>query len=434
MVGNMATVHRRTWVEIDVQAFNHNIACYKNIIGPSTMISLVVKANAYGHGITQIAHIAEDNENIDMLATASLSEALILRNDGIKKPILVMGIMDEDPTQAIIHDIDIMISDKRELLELNSCAMAIGKKCNVHIKVDTGLGRFGVLVDDVIPFIKYAQTFPYIHINGICSHFAEASNKDQSYTQLQYNRFINILKELQEQNISIAYKHITNSAASTTYDLSMLNMIRIAAGAYGLYPSEAQKERTLLVHPEYQLQPVLSWHTRICLIKVLPAQTYVGYDRTYTTQEKTTIALLPIGYSDGYDKRLSNKAVVYFPHAHAYAPVIGKVAMNVTTIDISKIPDVHLGTEVVLVGPQPEISATTLAEITGCNNPREITLHINPSIARMYTHQANITNTAHQEITQRETHPHFGSDPKASVGSEPKASAGNPIRQILRNV
>ncbi len=393
MVGNMAIVHRRTWVEIDVQAFNHNIACYKNIIGPSTMISLVVKANAYGHGITQIAHIAENNENIHMFDTASLSEALILRNDGIKKPILVMGIMDEDPTQAIIHNIDIMISNKQELLELNSCATAIGKKCNIHIKVDTGLGRFGALIDDVIPLIKYAYTLPYIHINGICSHFAEASNKDQSYTQLQYNRFINILKELQKQSITVAYKHITNSAASTTYDLSMLNMIRIAAGAYGLYPSEAQKERTLLVHPEYQLQPVLSWHTRVCLIKTLPAQTYVGYDRTYITQEKTTIALLPIGYSDGYDKRLSNKALVYFPHADAYAPIIGNIAMNVATVDISHIPDVHIGTEVVLVGPQQEIAATTLANICTCHNPREITLHIHPSIARVCTHQDAVEKT-----------------------------------------
>jgi len=387
MVGNMAIIHRRTWVEINTQAFNHNIACYKNIVGSSVMISLVVKANAYGHGITHIAHIAENNENIHMFDTASLSEALILRNDGIKKPILVMGIMDEDPTQAIIHNIDVMVSDKQELLELNSYAMNIGKKCNVHIKVDTGLGRFGVLINDVIPFITYAQTLPYIHINGICSHFAEASNEDQSYTQLQYNRFINVLQELKKQNITITYRHITNSAATTTYDLSMLNMVRIAAGAYGLYPSEAQKERTLLIHPEYQLQQVLSWHTRICYIKTLPAQTYVGYDRTYTTPEKTTIALLPIGYSDGYDKRLSNKTVVYFPHTQVYAPVIGSIAMNIATIDISNIPDVHVGTEVVLVGPQKEIAATTLADICQCHNPREMTLHIHPSIARVYTHQ-----------------------------------------------
>jgi len=393
MVGNMAIVHRRTWVEIDTQAFNHNIACYKNIVGSSVMISLVVKANAYGHGITQIAHIAEKNENIHMLDTASLSEALVLRNDGIKKPILVMGIMDEDPTQAIINDIDVMISDKQEMLELNSYATAIGKKCNVHIKVDTGLGRFGVLVDDVIPLINYAQTLPYIHINGICSHFAEASNKDQSYTQLQYTSFVNILSELKKQNIAITYRHITNSAASTTYDLSMLSMVRIAAGAYGLYPSEAQKERTLLVHPEYQLQQVLSWHTRICHIKTLPAQTYVGYDRTYTTQEQTTIALLPIGYSDGYDKRLSNKALVYFPHAHAYAPIIGNIAMNIATIDISHIPDVHVGTEVLLVGPQKEIAATTLADMSNCHNPREITLHIHPSITRVCTHQDAIEKT-----------------------------------------
>jgi alanine racemase len=389
----MIPVHRRTWVEISTQAFNNNITCYKNIIGPSVMISLVVKANAYGHGITQIAHMAENNDHIHMLDTASLSEALILRGDGIKKPILVMGIMDDDPVQAIVNNIDVMVSNEQEILELNSHAQVIGKKCNIHIKVDTGLGRFGVLYNDAVALVKYAQTLPYIYVKGICSHFAEASSQDQSYTQLQYNRFIDILRELQENHISIPYRHITNSAATTTYDLSMLSMIRIAAGAYGLYPSEAHRERTVSLHPEYRLKQILSWHTRVCHIKTLPEQTYVGYDRTYTTTKRTTIALLPIGYSDGYDKRLSNKAQVYFPHARMYAPVIGKVAMNVTTIDISQIPDVHIGTEVILVGPWQEIAATRLAEISGCHNPREITLHIHPSIVRVYTPHDNAINS-----------------------------------------
>lgn len=386
---------RRTWVEIDQQAFEHNINCYKQIIGPRVMISLVVKANAYGHGIREIAMFAEENEHIHMLDTASLSEGLTLRAHGIRKPILTLGIIDEEPRQAIINDIDLLVSDKQTLEELNTCAATLGKKCNIHIKVDTGLARLGMSIDNVIPFIHYAQTLPYITINGICSHFAESSNEDQTYTKLQYDRFTAILKKLETLKIYIPYRHITNSAASTSYDLGMLNMIRIAAGAYGLSPSQAHKERTLSLHPDYNIEPVLSWHTQICHIRTLPANTYVGYDRTYTTSKETTIALLPIGYCDGYDKRLSNKSLVYFPHAKKFAPVIGRVAMNMTTIDVSSIPDLKVGTEVVLVSNQQEISATTLADLSECHNAREITLHIHHDIPRIIipTHEATEKNS-----------------------------------------
>lgn len=397
------TYIRRTWVEIDQQAFDRNITCYKNIIGPSVMISLVIKANAYGHGLIETANLAEGNENIHMINTAMLSEGLTLRAHGIRKPILVLGIIDEDPCQAIINDIDLVVSDTQVLNELNACAATLGKKCSVHIKVDTGLARLGIPLDEVIPLIRYAHSLPHININGICSHFAEASSQDQTYTKLQYDRFISVLKELETKNITIPYRHITNSAASTTYDLSLLNMIRIGAGIYGLSPSQAHKERTLAVHPDYTLDPVLSWHTRVCHIRLIPAHTYVGYDRTYTTSHNTTIALLPIGYSDGYDKRLSNKGMVYFPHAQKFAPVIGRIAMNMTTIDISNIPDVQLGTEVILVGKQVEISAATISDLTGCNNPREVTLSIHQSIQRIVTPQDVATEKNSLVYTEKMT-------------------------------
>lgn len=374
---------RRTWVEIDQQAFENNINCYKQIIGPKTMISLVIKANAYGHGLYEMGLLAEKNPDIHMLSAVSLSEALTLRAHGITKPILVIGIIDEEVSQAIIHDIDMVVSDTQVLDEINTAGALLGKKCNIHVKVDTGLARLGTPLTEAIPFILYAKTLPYINVNGICSHFAESSSQDQSFTKLQYDRFINLLKELEALHIHIPYRHITNSAASTTYDLSMLNMIRVGAGIYGLSQSQAHKERTLLAHPEYKLEAVLSWHTSICFVRTLPANTYVGYDRTYTTTRETTIALLPIGYSDGYDKRLSNKSLVYLPHAKAFAPVIGRVAMNMVTIDVTNIPNIAIGTEVVLVGKQQEINATTLADLTESHNTREITLNIHASIPRI---------------------------------------------------
>ena len=178
----------------------------------------------------------------------------------------------------------------------------------------------------------------------------------------------------------------------------MLNMIRIGAGIYGLSQSQAHKERTLLVHPDYSLDQVLSWHTSVCHIRTLPANTFVGYDRTYTTTKETTIALLPIGYCDGYDKRLSNKSMVYIPHAKTFAPVIGRIAMNMTTIDVTDIPDVKVGTEIVLVGKQQEICPTTLAELSGSHNTREVTLYIHPNIPRIII--------PHQEATEKDSMPY----------------------------
>jgi alanine racemase len=378
---------RRTWVEIDQQAFEHNINCFQQIIGPRVMISLIIKANAYGHGISEIATMAEQNEHIHMLSTVSLAEGLSIRKQGITKPILVLGIMDEDPTQAIIHDIDVTACDKELLNELNEYGKNLGKKCNIHIKVDTGLARLGVLYNEAVPLIQYAQTLPYIHINGICSHFAESSNQDQTFTKLQYERFISILKELEKLSIHIPYRHITNTASCTTYDLSMLNMIRIGAGIYGLTPSQAYYDRTIALHPQYKLDPVLSWHSSVCHIRTIPAQVPVGYDRTYITTKETKIALLPIGYSDGFNKGLSNKGLVYFPHAKAYAPVIGSVAMNMTTLDVTHIPDIHVGTEVILVGKQSEITANKISDLTDAHNARVITLNIHHSIPRVIVQQ-----------------------------------------------
>ena len=378
---------RRTWVEIDQQAFEHNINCYKQVVGPRVMISIIIKANAYGHGISEIAAMAEHNENISMLSTVSLAEGLAIRKQGITKPILSLGILDEDPAQAIIHDIDLTTCDQELLNELNECGKKLGKKCNVHIKVDTGLARLGILYHEAVSLIKYALTLPYININGICSHFAESSSLDQSFTKLQYDRFISVLKELETLSINIPYRHITNTAASTTYDLGMLNMIRIGAGVYGLIPSQANYERTLALHPEYNVKQILSWHTSVCHVRTIPVNTPVGYDRTYITTKETRIALLPVGYSDGFNKGLSNKGLVYFPHAQTYAPVIGSVAMNMTTIDVSHIPDVHTGTEVILVGTQPEITANKISDLTETHNARVITLNIHHSIPRIIVNQ-----------------------------------------------
>lgn len=392
----MTTDYLRTWVSLNKNAFARNLACFAKIVGPHVKISLVVKSNAYGHGLLPICTMSNEHEAIHALCTAMTSEAIFLRCNGVRKPILSLGIIDNELSDVIMHNIDILVSDTALLDKLNAVALRLKKVCNVHIKVDTGLGRLGIPSCHALSLIMYAKTLSHINVNGICSHFAQAAAVDQSYTQFQYDSFMALLMDLKSKNIDIPYRHITNTASSTTYDLSSMNMIRTGAGVYGLLPSESHRERTLRLHPYYEIEQVLSWHTRIFHIRRVPGGTSIGYDRTFTTQQESLIALLPVGYADGYDKRLSNQAVVYIPRVDKYVKVIGRVAMNVTTIDVSSVPDIQPDEEVLLVGPQSEIQASHLAQLTGSCNPREITLGINPSIGRIVIDRCTLSDACMQ--------------------------------------
>ncbi len=378
---------RLTWVEISQDAFEDNVESLAKVLGPRIKISLVVKANAYGHGIVEIARLAEHNDHIHMLCTATLSEALFLRRRGIIKPLLVLGIIDEELAHAIDNDIDLLVGDHPALNDIGACAKSMRKVCKIHLKVDTGLTRLGVSVHEAVSFVKYAQSLPFIAVKGICSHFAESAGQDQTFTRRQYDAFVSVLKNLERERIHVDCRHITNSAASPVYDLDMFSMVRVGACVYGLLPSHAHYERVHARHPTYNPRSVLSWHARIIALRTIPTGTTVGYDRTYTTQRETVLGLLPIGYSDGYDKRLSNKGLVYVPDAHTFAPVIGRVAMNMTALDVTDVAGVARGHEVIVLGARPEIDAFVLAELTGCHNAREITLNIRPTIERIVCSQ-----------------------------------------------
>lgn len=397
----MTTDYLRTWVSLSKDAFAHNFACFAKIVGSRVKIALVVKSNAYGHGLLPISMMSNEYDAIYSLCTAMTSEAIFLRQHGICKPILSLGIIDNDLSDIILHNIDVLVSDTLLLDKLNAVASRLKKICNVHIKVDTGLCRLGVLPDNALSLIMYAKSLPHINVDGICSHFAQAAAVDQSYTKYQYDSFMTLLAQLKSKNIDIPYRHITNTASSTTYDLSSMNMIRTGAGIYGLLPSESHRDRTLKLYPFYDIEPVLRWHTRIFHIRRVPGGTSIGYDRTFTTQQESTIALLPVGYSDGYDKRLSNQAVVYVPRVNSYVKVIGRIAMNVTTIDVSSIPDIQPNEEILLVGPQKEINASYLAQLTGSCNPREITLGINPAIERIIVDGCNMNDAYMQSPMTR---------------------------------
>lgn len=381
-----------TWIEIDQNALIHNFKMYKKAIG-SRSLGVVVKSNAYGHGIVEVARVCQASDAVDWLFAATLTEAMQLRMNGVTKPILVIYFIDEDPAKAIAYDIDVMVSDLQSLHELNDLGIALGKPCNIHIKVDSGMSRFGFMPDQAIEIVKKARAMPGLFVNGIYSHLAQAANIDQTFNLEQENAFFAILKQLEQENIEIPFKHISNSAGSTALENTHANLVRIGLGAYGWWPSQSNKELTQTRFPDFELKPVLTFKTRIFQIRDLQAGRFVGYDRTYKTTTDTKIAVLPVGYFDGYDRRLSSKGILLI--RGQYAPVIGIIAMTTTLVDISHITDAQAGDEVILIGDYEKITPTQLANVVGSFNPREMLTRLNPLIPRVVTQ-----TTAEQYIVQ----------------------------------
>jgi alanine racemase len=391
-----------TWIEISKKALEHNFKMYKQFIG-NKLLGVVVKSNAYGHGILDVSRIAQESIYVDWIFTATLSEAMLLRANGISKPILVIYFIDADPIQLITHDIATMVSDLQTLNELNELGITHGKKCKIHLKIDSGMSRFGFLPKEIIEVAKYACSLPGLNVEGIYSHLAQAANVDQSFNREQENTFAKVIEQLAQENITFSYTHISNSAGSTALNPSYTNLVRIGLGMYGWWPSQSNKEITQEKMPEFDLKPVLSFKTKIFQIRKIDADCFVGYDRTYKTSKPTSIAVLPVGYFDGYDRRLSSKGILLI--RGQYAPVIGIIAMTTTLVDITHIADACVGDEAILIGNYEKITPTQLANVMGSFNPREILTRLNPTIPRIIveheltaTYQSSALH-AHDPIT-----------------------------------
>ncbi len=366
-----------SWVEIDQQALEHNIRAYKAIIG-SAKLAPVIKSNAYGHGMELVAKICDQNDLVDYLCVVSLREALQLRLIGIKKPLLVISIIDGNLQEAIEQNIDLVAYDQEILGELNNIGNKLNKKARVHIKIDTGLSRLGLPNSKALHFITGAAKMPNISIAGIFTHFAESECADQTFTNHQLAQFNILLEQLDALNITIPLRHTACSAAITANALSHCTFARLGIGLYGLWPSPENKQVTEQKYPSFSLLPVLTWKTRIIQIKDIPAASYIGYDRTHQVEKASRIAIIPIGYWDGYDRRLSNKGRVLINNQ--IAPIIGRIAMNLSMVDITGL-DVSMDHEVTLLGNFPGITVEDLAH--KCNTINyEIVTRINPLLPR----------------------------------------------------
>lgn len=353
-----------TWIEINRSYLEHNIAQYKSWLPRETMIAPVIKANAYGHGISEIASIHENNQLVNKLCVTNTEEGLILRQDGIKKNILVLSYINSRLSDVILNNLEITISDMATLHELNKAALQLQQKIKIHLKVDTGMSRLGILPHEVNTYLNEITLLPGLELIGIWSHLSDAKDKHKVQQQEQLFQTIN--------NKKVAELHIANSLGSlhthTNYSFS-----RVGIGQYGY----------LLAPDEYRnkLKPILSLKTRIIHIKDIPAHTSVGYMETYKTTKPTKLAVLSLGYYDGLNSNLirGGKVILH----NQYAPIIS-INMNLTTIDITHIPHCKKYDTVTILGNEQscELSAYNW-QSTLHKNIRELLSRLEKTLPRI---------------------------------------------------
>lgn len=369
-----------TWLEINRSALRHNLQEFRRVVGPKTKIMAVVKSNAYGHGFLEIVKFCDTNKNVDLLAVANLDEALVLRQNKIKKSIFILTFFEPQKLKTISakfwKDVALPIYDLKTAQLVNQLAQKRGIKIKIHLKVDTGTSRIGFLPNELLTkkTLKMLKSLKNIKIEGIFSHFA-ASEENLNYTKKQLKTFSRIVSRLKEQGIDPPLKHIACTASSIVIKESQLDAVRLGIGLYGLWPSPQTKNRNGL-----DLKPVLSWHTRLIQVKKIPKNTPVGYGCTYLAKRPTLLGIIPIGYWDGLDRRLSNCGQVLFKGRKC--PILGRICMNLTMIDLTGL-QARTGDKVTLLGRQGKntITAEDLANKIGTIN-YEVVTRINPWLPR----------------------------------------------------
>jgi alanine racemase len=339
----LALPERPTWLEVDLEAIASNLRQVRRIVGDAVKVMIVLKADGYGHGAARIARTAINN-GAHMLGVACLSEGMTLRRRGIREPILVLGYTPAwQAREAVLTDITTTVFDLDTVRAFSRAAGEVGRTARVHVKVDTGMGRLGLLPDEVLSFLEKALALPHIEVEGLFTHFSVADEADKTYTHRQLDRFKSLLDRARCAEIHIPLVHAANSAALLTVPEARFDMVRLGIALYGLAPSQ----KTPL--PD-GFRPALSFKTRIAQVKTLPAGSCVSYGNTYLTQGEETIAVIPVGYADGFRRAPSNWGHVLVKGQRA--PIVGRVCMDQTMIDVTHIPDVRQGDQVVLIGSQ----------------------------------------------------------------------------------
>lgn len=373
-----------SWVEIDSNALQHNVKQFRNLIGRERILCGVVKSNAYGHGILEISKLLI-SFGVDWLGVNSVEEGMILRDREIKAPIIILGYVPLSQLKEVVeYDFRIVVYNLETVRVLGEISNRIKKEVFLHIKLETGTHRQGIYPERIIEFVREIERFNFLRLEGLSTHFANIEDTtDHSYAEYQLGIFKKTIELLENNGINIPLKHTACTAATILFPETYFEMVRVGIGLYGLWPSrETLLSSMINGNPPVELKPVLTWKTRIAQIKDVKKGSFIGYGCTYKTGRDSKIAVLPIGYNEGYDRRLSNISYVLIKGYRA--PVRGRVAMNMIMVDVTDIEGVKLEDEVVLIGSQGKerISAEYLASLCGTIN-YEIVTRINPLIPRI---------------------------------------------------
>lgn len=379
--------YQRVWAEVDLDAIWENMVHMKENIAENTKILAVIKTDGYGHGGVPIAKMLEQLDFMFGYAAATYEEAHVLREAGVKKPILILGYTFPYCYEELIREeIRPAVYRRDTVEELVAAAAKVGQKAKVHIKVDTGMGRIGITPDEEgLEFVRFLMGHPELEVEGIFTHFAKSDEEDKTSAYHQLALFQNFIDRIQtELGLTIPVKHCSNSAAILEMPQANMDMVRAGITTYGLYPSEEVSKDIV------PLRAAMSLYSHIVYCKTIHAGQSVSYGGLFTAQKDTRVATIPVGYGDGYPRSLSGKGYVLIRGKKA--PILGRVCMDQFMVDISEIPGVMEGDKVTLLGVDgtERITAEELGELSGRFN-YEFVCDLGKRIPRVYIQHGEIT-------------------------------------------
>jgi alanine racemase len=361
---------RPTRAEVDLPAMAHNLAAVRTVAGGARVYA-VVKADAYGHGLTPVARWLE-RQGVDGLCVALAEEGLTLRACGVTAPILVLSGAYADAHERVLAAHLTPVVHGFAQAEAFARAAA-GRSVGVHLKLDTGMGRLGIQVSELGALLDALRQLPELRIEGVMTHFAGA-DADPAYTRTQLERFHAGVEAIRAHGHTPRLLHAANSAAAYNHPESRLNIVRVGLALYGVAPAPSALDT---------LQPVMRLRSEVLALRELPAGSPVGYDQTYTTSRPSRIATVPIGYGDGLMRAASNRGFMLV--RGAACPIVGRISMDLTTLDVTDAPGCELGDEVVVIGKQAGAEITAVQLAGACDTiAYEVLTNISPRVPRFY--------------------------------------------------
>ena len=331
-----------TWVEVDLDRFHANLRAVRALIGADREILLVAKADAYGHGAREMAAAAEE-VGVTQLGVATLHEGVQLRLAGCRLPIAALSpMLPAEIEDAVASAVDPSVCDEAFAAELSRAAVRAGRPVRFHVEVDTGMGRAGVHEEQVEEFIARVTALPGLRLASLYTHFPDADAADLSYSREQVRRFGALLERLERRGLRPPRAHAANSAGTVNLPEAYFDWVRVGLLAYGVHPPHDRAQPAV--------QPVMSLRSRLVQVRELPAGATVSYARTFTATRRTRIGVVPVGYGHGYSWLLSNRGQMLL--AGVRVPIVGRVTMDLTMVDVTDVPDAAVGDEVVLFGEQ----------------------------------------------------------------------------------